>query len=166
MIYLGPTWIGIPSVVSDNGPAFIYKEFKTFIGANVVLHKLMAPYHPASNDHAAINIFILLRINVMLWLRNLVILAEQKGYKCYNWQKFCWNDIIKKHSVNNRYIKRYRFPRCIETFELEIGFKSETMSIKHEKWRFRLSFQDWELFITLLMWMVSIPITSNVMWTN
>lgn len=45
-------WIGIPSVVSDNGPAFIYKEFKTFICANVVFHKLMAPYHPASNDHA------------------------------------------------------------------------------------------------------------------
>lgn len=45
-------WIGIPSVVSDNGPAFIYKGFKTFIGANVVFHKLMPPYHPASNDHA------------------------------------------------------------------------------------------------------------------
>lgn len=38
--------------MSDNGPAFIYKEFNTFIGANVVLHKLKAPYHRASNDHA------------------------------------------------------------------------------------------------------------------
>lgn len=112
------------------------------------------------------NIFIQLRINVMLWLRDLVILAEQKGYKCYNWQKFFWDDVFKKHSDNNRFNIRYRFPRCIETFELEIGFKSETTSVKHQNWRFGLSFQDWELFITLLMWMVSIPITSNVMWTN
>ena len=41
---------GLPQViVSDNGPAFVGKEFKDFLTRNVVKHVLTAPYHPASN---------------------------------------------------------------------------------------------------------------------
>lgn len=42
------------SSMSDNGTAFIAKEFKDFIEANGVglLRKLIAPYHPASNGQA------------------------------------------------------------------------------------------------------------------
>lgn len=41
---------GIPStVVSDNGPAFISSDFKAFMDTHGIHHKLMAPYHPASN---------------------------------------------------------------------------------------------------------------------
>ena len=44
---------GIPeSLVSDNGPCFIRKEFKDFLRKNGVMHITSAPYHPASNGLA------------------------------------------------------------------------------------------------------------------
>ena len=44
---------GIPeSLVSDNGPCFISKEFKDFLRKNGVMHITSAPYHPASNGLA------------------------------------------------------------------------------------------------------------------
>ncbi len=44
---------GLPKVtVSDNGPAFIGEEFKTFLTRNGVKHVYSAPYHPASNGQA------------------------------------------------------------------------------------------------------------------
>ena len=44
---------GLPQVVvSDNGPAFVGKEFKDFLRRNNIRHVLTAPYHPASNGQA------------------------------------------------------------------------------------------------------------------
>ena len=45
---------GLPQVsVSDNGPAFIGEEFKTFMKRNGIKQVYSAPYHPASNGQAA-----------------------------------------------------------------------------------------------------------------
>ncbi|XP_058448956.1 uncharacterized protein K02A2.6-like [Malaya genurostris] len=44
---------GLPSVfVSDNGPQFVSADFKKFLTLNGVVHKLSAPYHPATNGQA------------------------------------------------------------------------------------------------------------------
>ena len=44
---------GLPQVsVSDNGPAFVGEEFKTFLKKNGIKHVYSAPYHPASNGQA------------------------------------------------------------------------------------------------------------------
>ncbi|XP_055589292.1 uncharacterized protein K02A2.6-like [Uranotaenia lowii] len=44
---------GIPSVfVSDNGPQFTSADFDKFLKMNGVVHKLSAPYHPATNGQA------------------------------------------------------------------------------------------------------------------
>lgn len=44
---------GIPSVfVSDNGTQFTSGDFKTFLKMNGIVHKLSAPYHPATNGQA------------------------------------------------------------------------------------------------------------------
>ena len=44
---------GIPEVlVTDNGPQYISKEFELFLSQNGVKHKLIPPYHPASNGQA------------------------------------------------------------------------------------------------------------------
>jgi transposase InsO family protein len=41
---------GLPEmVVSDNGPAFVSKEFEEFLRKNGVRHVTSAPYHPSSN---------------------------------------------------------------------------------------------------------------------
>ena len=41
---------GLPlEVVSDNGPCFIAKEFKSFLLSNKIKQTLVAPYHPQSN---------------------------------------------------------------------------------------------------------------------
>ncbi|XP_008200522.1 uncharacterized protein K02A2.6 [Tribolium castaneum] len=44
---------GLPyTVVSDNGSNFISKEFEDFLKMNGIKHKLIAPYHPATNGQA------------------------------------------------------------------------------------------------------------------
>lgn len=44
---------GVPSVlVSDNGPTFVSYEFRKFLQENGIIHKLSAPYHPATNGLA------------------------------------------------------------------------------------------------------------------
>lgn len=44
---------GIPKVlVSDNGSNFVSYKFRTFLKENGILHKLTAPYHPATNGQA------------------------------------------------------------------------------------------------------------------
>ncbi|XP_055584780.1 uncharacterized protein K02A2.6-like [Uranotaenia lowii] len=44
---------GIPSVfVSNNGPQFTSAEFAEFLKMSGVVHKLSAPYHPATNGQA------------------------------------------------------------------------------------------------------------------
>lgn len=44
---------GIPRMlVTDNGRTFISQEFQNFIKANGIIHRLTAPYHPATNDAA------------------------------------------------------------------------------------------------------------------
>lgn len=44
---------GLPDiVVSDNGPAFVSEEFKTFLRKNGIRQVLVPPYHPASNGAA------------------------------------------------------------------------------------------------------------------
>ena len=51
---------GLPDeIVSDNGPCFISKDFKSFVDSNRIKHNLIAPYHPQSNGLAerAIQVF-------------------------------------------------------------------------------------------------------------
>ena len=44
---------GLPeTIVSDNGPGFISKEFQKFTTANGIRHIVSPPYHPASNGAA------------------------------------------------------------------------------------------------------------------
>ncbi|XP_062713761.1 uncharacterized protein K02A2.6-like [Aedes albopictus] len=44
---------GLPSVfVSDNGPQFTSADFANFLKMNGIVHKLSAPYHPATNGQA------------------------------------------------------------------------------------------------------------------
>ncbi|XP_029172380.1 uncharacterized protein K02A2.6-like [Nylanderia fulva] len=44
---------GIPRMlVTDNGRTFISQEFQNFIKANGIIHRLTAPYHPATNGAA------------------------------------------------------------------------------------------------------------------
>ena len=46
-------------LVTDNGPAFISHEFRTFIDMNEIVHIRSAPYHPSTNGLAerAVQIF-------------------------------------------------------------------------------------------------------------
>ena len=44
---------GLPhKLVTDNGPAFISSEFKTFMDYNSIVHIRSAPYHPSTNELA------------------------------------------------------------------------------------------------------------------
>ena len=44
---------GLPhKLVTDNGPAFISSEFKTFMDYNGIVHIRSAPYHPSTNGLA------------------------------------------------------------------------------------------------------------------
>nr|CAI5835249.1 unnamed protein product [Callosobruchus analis] len=44
---------GIPRIlVSDNGSSFVSYDFKRFLQENGIIHKLSAPYHPATNGMA------------------------------------------------------------------------------------------------------------------
>ena len=44
---------GVPeSVVTDNGPQFVGREFEQFCNRNGIRHEKVAPYHPASNGLA------------------------------------------------------------------------------------------------------------------
>ena len=44
---------GLPeTIVSDNAPGFISKEFQKFTTANGIRHIVSPPYHPASNGAA------------------------------------------------------------------------------------------------------------------
>ncbi|XP_033099940.1 uncharacterized protein K02A2.6-like, partial [Anneissia japonica] len=44
---------GLPEeIVSDNGPQFISSDFAEFMNRNGIIHKRVAPYHPASNGAA------------------------------------------------------------------------------------------------------------------
>ena len=36
-------------IVSDNGPAFVSKQFSTFLSLNGICHIKSAPYYPSSN---------------------------------------------------------------------------------------------------------------------
>ena len=38
--------------MTDNGPAFISHEFKTFVDMNGIVHIRSAPYHPSTNGLA------------------------------------------------------------------------------------------------------------------
>ena len=47
------TQFGFPkTIVSDNGPQFVAREFEDFCKANGIQHVRVAPYHPASNGLA------------------------------------------------------------------------------------------------------------------
>ncbi|XP_014204701.1 uncharacterized protein K02A2.6-like [Copidosoma floridanum] len=44
---------GLPiKVVTDNGPAFVAREFQEFLHKNNIIHLTSPPYHPASNGAA------------------------------------------------------------------------------------------------------------------
>lgn len=44
---------GLPyTLVSDNGRQFVSQEFENFLSSNGIVHKTIAPYHPATNGQA------------------------------------------------------------------------------------------------------------------
>ena len=44
---------GLPHmIISDNGPQFVFEEFKQFCSSRGVQHNTTAPYHPQTNGEA------------------------------------------------------------------------------------------------------------------
>jgi len=75
---------GIPRMlVTDNGRTFVSQEFQNFIKANGIIHRLTAPYHPATNGAAERLVQTLKQ-----WLRKTNL--EKENVKC-KVQKFLFH---------------------------------------------------------------------------
>ncbi|XP_018395972.1 PREDICTED: uncharacterized protein K02A2.6-like, partial [Cyphomyrmex costatus] len=75
---------GIPRMlVTDNGRTFISQDFQNFIKANGIIHRLTAPYHPATNGAAERFVQTLKQ-----WLRKTNL--EKENVKC-SVQKFLFH---------------------------------------------------------------------------
>ena len=76
---------GLPEeLVSDNGPCFTSKEFKSFVDSNSIKHTLSAPYHPQSNGLAerAVQVFKQLFLKFTTGDVNLRLCRLLYHYRC------------------------------------------------------------------------------------
>ncbi|XP_033098565.1 uncharacterized protein K02A2.6-like [Anneissia japonica] len=69
---------GLPEeIVSDNGPQFISSDFAEFMTRNGIIHKRVAPYHPASNGAAERTVQIVKKALIKQLLDNPLVITPQ-----------------------------------------------------------------------------------------
>lgn len=108
---------GIPKVlISDNGRQLVSEEFEKFCKLNGILHKTLAPYHPATNRLAenAVGSFKMGISKALHNQRGKCFRPKlQKSYEAFlvpgPCQRSSWRQDLFVHS------RQFRFIHCLET---------------------------------------------------
>ncbi|KAF2899035.1 hypothetical protein ILUMI_07140, partial [Ignelater luminosus] len=124
---------GLPQVlVSDNGKQFLSYEFKNFLESNGIVHKVSAPYHPATNGLA--------EKTVQSFKNALRALRGNNNDRNRDLQTFLFNYRITPHTVTGESPSKLLFDTPtrtqLKTRILQEGDRVSVRSYQNSKWQF------------------------------
>ncbi|KAF2891398.1 hypothetical protein ILUMI_14775, partial [Ignelater luminosus] len=121
---------GLPQVlVSDNGKQFLSYELKNFLESNGIIHKVSAPYHPATNGLA--------EKTVQSFKNALRTLRGNNNDRNRDLQTFLFNYRITPHTVTGESPSKLLFGRQIRN-RLDLLYPKVTRSTRDTPTRTQL----------------------------
>ncbi|KAF2882467.1 hypothetical protein ILUMI_23692 [Ignelater luminosus] len=121
---------GLPQVlVSDNGRQFLSYEFKNFLESNDIIHKVGAPYHPATNGLA--------EKTVQSFKNALKALRGNNNDRNRDLQAFLFNYRITPHTITGESLSKLLFGRQIRN-RLDLLYPKVTHSTRDTPTRTQL----------------------------